>query len=121
MLDSALCISLPHPFLTTNKLQHSGTLGIGSSTDKGVPTLINSLNNKGITAIFAANQSNAFIDSEGEVYTCGNSLNGRLGHGDEAMPETTPRVVEDLKGKRVSAGKSAAVYHFCSFITPLHY
>jgi len=46
----------------------------------------------------------AAITSDGQLFTWGSAVNGRLGHGEEALDDQlTPRLVEALEGKQVVA------------------
>ena len=52
---------------------------LSSSSD--VPRIIHGLYGKSITHISCGSQYSAAVTSEGELYTWGSGINGRLGHG----------------------------------------
>lgn len=56
-------------------------LGLGDTLDRGVPTLLDSLEGKDIVHVAAGEYHTAFLTGEGEVYCVGNNESGQLGFG----------------------------------------
>lgn len=64
-----------------------------------------------IVAVAAANKHTAVVSQAGEIYTWGCNREGQLGYGtSNSASHYTPRVVEYLKGKSLTA-VSASKYH----------
>ncbi|XP_074661631.1 serine/threonine-protein kinase Nek8-like [Tubulanus polymorphus] len=72
-----------------------GQLGHGSLDSKLSPTLVEALKGKSITKACCGDGFSVFSSDNGIVMTCGDGLNGCLGHGDYA-PISRPRLIECL-------------------------
>ena len=95
-------------FLDTNGYVYScgenseGRLGHGNTSNKSTPTLIenyihsngNHINYTNITIskISAGYYHSIFLDTNGNVYSCGSASSGKLGHGDTSQ-KTTPTLI----------------------------
>jgi len=97
-------------FLDTNGNVYScgyggyGRMGHGDESSKNTPTLIeNYIDSNGtsinytnitITQIYAGIYHSIFLDTNGNVYSCGWGENGRLGHGDDTSDKYTPTLIQ---------------------------
>jgi len=86
-----------------------GKLGHGGHQNELVPRLVGALTGKKVVGAAAGDSHAAVWTEEGELFTFGWGLNGRLGHGG-TQTEFVPRLVEPLAGKKV-IGAAAASYH----------
>lgn len=59
---------------------NQGSLGLGDTFTRWIPTLIPSLSN--ITAITAGRVHSLFLNNQGQVFSCGTGTSGQLGLGD---------------------------------------
>ena len=72
-----------------------GMLGIGSQANTiGPPTKLPELQN--VVSICLGQTHNLFLDSEGNVWSCGSNLNGQLGQGDKFQNCTVPLKLSGL-------------------------
>jgi RCC1 and BTB domain-containing protein len=72
-----------------------GRLGHGDNGWKYVPRLINALSGKVVTQITCGSYHTAAVTNNGELFTWGGGMYGKLGHGSESGC-STPRKVEGL-------------------------
>ncbi|KAK7161309.1 hypothetical protein R3I94_004094 [Phoxinus phoxinus] len=79
----------------------AGQLGLGDTTDRHVPTVVNSLNRKKIVSISCGGEHTATLSKGGTVFTFGSGGFGQLGHN-SFTDEHHPRVVAELWGSKVS-------------------
>ncbi|XP_056109501.1 probable E3 ubiquitin-protein ligase HERC4 [Rhinichthys klamathensis goyatoka] len=79
----------------------AGQLGLGDTTDRHVPTVVNSLNRKKIVSISCGGEHTATLSKGGTVFTFGSGGFGQLGHN-SFKDEHHPRVVAELWGSKVS-------------------
>ncbi|XP_051730357.1 probable E3 ubiquitin-protein ligase HERC4 isoform X2 [Ctenopharyngodon idella] len=79
----------------------AGQLGLGDTTDRHVPTIVNSLNRKKIVSISCGGEHTATLSKGGTVFTFGSGGFGQLGHN-SFKDEHHPRVVAELWGSKVS-------------------
>ncbi|RXN09138.1 putative E3 ubiquitin- ligase HERC4 [Labeo rohita] len=79
----------------------AGQLGLGDTTDRHVPTIINSLQRKKIVSISCGGEHTATLSKGGAVFTFGSGGSGQLGHN-SLKDEHCPRVVAELWGSKVS-------------------
>uniref|UniRef100_A0A673FNZ0 Probable E3 ubiquitin-protein ligase HERC4 n=1 Tax=Sinocyclocheilus rhinocerous TaxID=307959 RepID=A0A673FNZ0_9TELE len=79
----------------------AGQLGLGDTTDRHVPTVVNSLNQKQIVSISCGGEHTATLSKGGTVFTFGSGGSGQLGHK-SFKDEHRPRVVAELWGSEVS-------------------
>ncbi|XP_077102297.1 putative E3 ubiquitin-protein ligase HERC4 isoform X2 [Siphateles boraxobius] len=79
----------------------AGQLGLGDTTDRRVPTVVNSLNRKKIVSISCGGEHTATLSKGGTVFTFGSGGFGQLGHN-SFKDEHHPRVVAELWGSKVS-------------------
>uniref|UniRef100_A0A182ND12 Uncharacterized protein n=1 Tax=Anopheles dirus TaxID=7168 RepID=A0A182ND12_9DIPT len=99
------CGRLHTLFLTSNGLyamgaNNLGQLGIGNHVINALqPTLIKSLDGKGITH-FAAGQYHNAVVANGLLYTWGWGVFGQLGHG-TVNDCSTPKIVEFFRNKKI--------------------
>ncbi|XP_074649618.1 E3 ubiquitin-protein ligase HERC2-like [Tubulanus polymorphus] len=77
-----------------------GRLGHGDTNARAVPTKINSLAGKQVIGIRVGGNYSAAVTGQGELYTWGRGIYGRLGHGN-SEDHLTPTPVTGLKGQRV--------------------
>ncbi|XP_076824506.1 E3 ubiquitin-protein ligase HERC2-like isoform X1 [Clavelina lepadiformis] len=87
-----------------------GRLGIGGSESVAMPTLVESLQHVRITKISvnAGGKHVLALSDEGDVYSWGEGVDGKLGHGNRVSIDH-PRVIEALQGKlvvQIAAGGS---------------
>lgn len=78
-----------------------GRLGHGDNGWKYVPRLIHSLAGQVVTQVTCGSYHTAAVANNGDLYTWGGGMYGKLGHGNEAGC-STPRRVEGLVGLPVS-------------------
>ncbi|CAM4475163.1 unnamed protein product [Leuciscus chuanchicus] len=79
----------------------AGQLGLGDTTDRHVPTVVNSLNRKKTVSISCGGEHTATLSKGGTVFTFGSGGFGQLGHN-SFEDEHHPRVVAELWGSKVS-------------------
>ncbi|ROL46519.1 E3 ISG15--protein ligase HERC5 [Anabarilius grahami] len=79
----------------------AGQLGLGDTTDRHVPTVVNSLNRKKTVSISCGGEHTATLSKGGTVFTFGSGGSGQLGHN-SCKDEHHPRVVAELWGSKVS-------------------
>ncbi|XP_067298728.1 E3 ISG15--protein ligase HERC5.4 [Pseudorasbora parva] len=79
----------------------SGQLGLGDTTDRHVPTVVNSLNRKKTVSISCGGEHTATLSKGGTVFTFGSGGSGQLGHN-SFKDELHPRLVAELWGSKVS-------------------
>ncbi len=77
-----------------------GRLGHGDNGWKYVPRLTHSLTGQIITHVTCGSYHTAAVSSNGDLYTWGGGMYGKLGHGNESG-HSTPRRVEALVGLSV--------------------
>uniref|UniRef100_A0A672L696 HECT domain-containing protein n=1 Tax=Sinocyclocheilus grahami TaxID=75366 RepID=A0A672L696_SINGR len=97
----------------------AGQLGLGDTTDRHVPTVVNSLNQKKIVSISCGGEHTATLSKGGTVFTFGSGGSGQLGHN-SFKDEHHPRVVAELWVKvhhtLVSVASSKLIYSFGCWI-----
>ena len=87
-----------------------GELGLGhTGGSEYLPRVVESLRGFNVCAVAAGNGFGSAITATGCVYTWGNGICGRLGHGD-TIPQCTPSRIEALRDAWVVA-VSLAKYH----------
>ena len=74
-----------------------GRLGHGDNGWKYVPRLTNSLTGQIVTHVTCGSYHTAAVSSNGDLFTWGGGMYGKLGHGNESG-HSTPRRVETLVG-----------------------
>ncbi|XP_016395302.1 probable E3 ubiquitin-protein ligase HERC3 isoform X2 [Sinocyclocheilus rhinocerous] len=79
----------------------AGQLGLGDTTDRHIPTIINSLQLKKTVSISCGGEHTATLSKGGTVFTFGSGGSGQLGHN-SFKDEHHPRVVAELWGSEVS-------------------
>ncbi|XP_043091027.1 probable E3 ubiquitin-protein ligase HERC4 isoform X2 [Puntigrus tetrazona] len=79
----------------------AGQLGLGDTTDRHVPTVVHSLNQKKTVSISCGGEHTATLSKGGTVFTFGSGGSGQLGHN-SFRDEHHPRVVAELWGSEVS-------------------
>uniref|UniRef100_A0A673FNY8 Probable E3 ubiquitin-protein ligase HERC4 n=1 Tax=Sinocyclocheilus rhinocerous TaxID=307959 RepID=A0A673FNY8_9TELE len=79
----------------------AGQLGLGDTTDRHVPTVVNSLHRKKTVSISCGGEHTATLSKGGTVFTFGSGGSGQLGHK-SFKDEHRPRVVAELWGSEVS-------------------
>ena len=77
-----------------------GRLGHGDNGWKYVPRLTHSLTGQIVTHVTCGSYHTAAVSSNGDLYTWGGGMYGKLGHGNESG-HSTPRRVEALVGLSV--------------------
>ncbi|KAL7506841.1 hypothetical protein ACHAXN_004063 [Cyclotella atomus] len=78
-----------------------GRLGHGDNGWKYVPRLTHSLTGQIITRVTCGSYHTAAVSSNGDLYTWGGGMYGKLGHGNESG-HSTPRRVEAMTGMNVT-------------------
>ncbi|XP_050971397.1 probable E3 ubiquitin-protein ligase HERC4 [Labeo rohita] len=79
----------------------AGQLGLGDTTDRHVPTVVNGLHQKKTVSISCGGEHTATLSKGGAVFTFGSGGSGQLGHN-SFEDEHYPRVVAELWGSKVS-------------------
>uniref|UniRef100_A0A8C1ZA77 Si:ch73-190m4.1 n=1 Tax=Cyprinus carpio TaxID=7962 RepID=A0A8C1ZA77_CYPCA len=79
----------------------AGQLGLGDTTDRHVPMVVNSLHRKKTVSISCGGEHTATLSKGGTVFTFGSGGSGQLGHN-SFKDEHHPRVVAELWGSEVS-------------------
>jgi len=79
-----------------------GRLGHGDQSDQPTPKVIEELRSVRVCAVAAGGDHSLVLGAGGEVYSFGNGVEGRLGHGNTAI-QLTPQVIKALKGVKVRA------------------
>eukprot|EP00536_Pseudo-nitzschia_multiseries_P017830 jgi/Psemu1/264537/estExt_Genewise1Plus.C_18540006 len=78
-----------------------GRLGHGDNGWKYVPRITRSLERQVVTQVTCGSYHTAAVAGNGDLYTWGGGMYGKLGHGNEAG-HSTPKRVDALKGLTVS-------------------
>ncbi|XP_059410596.1 probable E3 ubiquitin-protein ligase HERC3 [Carassius carassius] len=98
----------------------AGQLGLGDTTDRHVPTILNSLNGKKTVSISCGGEHTATLSKGGTVFTFGSGGSGQLGHN-SFRDEHHPRVVAELWGSEVSQVTCGRHYTLVSVTSKLIY
>lgn len=88
-----------------------GQLGHGHLNSCSVPKKIDLLDDVRVKKIFCGKNQTACIDSNGHLYTWGESRAGQLGHG-FFFPQNSPKIVDAIKNiefQEISFGSSHAI------------
>jgi alpha-tubulin suppressor-like RCC1 family protein len=114
-----MCVTFDGKILSWGTGSH-GRLGQGTTEDILSPSLIPELSGYQIDMISAGESHSACITSVKKLYTWGNNIFGRLGHGIDANEQTdilTPTVVEyfdDQNNSQEIISVSCGAFHtFC--------
>ncbi|KAG7215939.1 hypothetical protein INR49_031535, partial [Caranx melampygus] len=78
-----------------------GQLGLGDTTDRHTPTLVDCLNKKKTLHISCGEDHTAVLTKDGAVFTFGSGQHGQLGHN-SFRDELRPRLVAELFGAKVT-------------------
>lgn len=83
----------------------SGRLGLGDTHDRAFACHVEAIQGIQIEAVFCGVSHSMAVASTGAAYTWGNNESGQCGHGGSvaSVAVLSPRVVEGLKGVRVTA------------------
>ena len=73
-----------------------GQLGVGSGVDEQQPTEASSASPHAVIDVDAAGLSTGVLTSNGEFFTFGCGMHGRLGHGPSLLNLSTPRKVQGI-------------------------
>ena len=87
----------------------AGQLGHGDQQNQPLPKKIEALAGQRVIAVSAGGNHNLALTADGAVWSWGNGLYGKLGHGDEQQ-QRQPKKIEAFAGQRVLA-VSAGTYH----------
>ncbi|XP_026059410.1 probable E3 ubiquitin-protein ligase HERC3 [Carassius auratus] len=98
----------------------AGQLGLGDTTDRHIPTILNSLNGKKTVSISCGGEHTAALSKGGTVFTFGSGGSGQLGHN-SFRDEHHPRVVAELWGSEVSQVTCGRHYTLVSITSKLIY
>jgi hypothetical protein len=79
-----------------------GQLGHFSTSNEGFPRKVEHLASKHIASIACGHRHTIFVTQEGEAYSCGEGVDGKLGHGNEKSL-LFPVRIESLRGVKASA------------------
>ncbi|XP_072321506.1 E3 ISG15--protein ligase HERC5-like [Eucyclogobius newberryi] len=79
-----------------------GQLGLGDTTDRHTPELLQQLHMKKASHICCGEEHTAVLTKDGVVYTFGSGQHGQLGHN-SFRDELRPRLVAELWGSKVMA------------------
>ncbi|KAI6657411.1 E3 ubiquitin-protein ligase HERC4 isoform X2-like [Oopsacas minuta] len=77
-----------------------GQLGLGDTTDRRLPTLIESIQNKFVVSVDGGEEHSLVLTQEGSVFSFGCGVYGQLGHDSKAN-QLTPKQIFDLMGSVV--------------------
>jgi alpha-tubulin suppressor-like RCC1 family protein len=82
-----------------------GQLGLSNERNAISPTLVEHLEHKNISAIFANGKNSAVIAEDNSVWTFGSGSNGILGHGDsmDQPNQNAPKEIISLRKKNIQA------------------
>jgi hypothetical protein len=96
----------------------AGQLGHGDAVPVTMPKLVSSFVSEGlrIAQVSCAPYHTAAVTTDGQLFTWGNGLFGKLGHGDN-LPAFLPRKVVALEGHRVIS-VSCGWWHTAAVATP---
>ncbi|KAK9788862.1 hypothetical protein WJX73_003208 [Symbiochloris irregularis] len=85
-----------------------GRLGYTAVDSQPVPRRVAALKGTSIACVAAANRHTVAGTTDGRVFSWGSNLQGQLGYGtSDSASNATPRVVEVMKGKEVTAVAAA--------------
>ena len=88
-------------------LNNEGQLGLGDNETRDQPEVIEELSDKGVVQIAAGDSHTMVLTKTGSVFTFGEGLYGKLGHGEIYSPHTKertcprPKKVDYLEGRGV--------------------
>ena len=79
-------------------LNDKGQLGVKGELKVKYPSFNAAISRLDVASITGGSKSLFIVTTDGKVYSCGDSSNGRLGIGDMALPQmvTTPRLITSL-------------------------
>ena len=86
-------------------LNNEGQLGLGDTETHDSPAVIDELSHQGVCQIAAGDSHSMVLTDSGSIYTFGEGLYGKLGHGEIYTPHTstrqcaTPKKVEAMEGR----------------------
>ena len=86
-----------------------GKLGHGDEQNQLLPKKVEALPDRRVVAVSAGEYHSLALTADGAVWSWGDGLRGKLGHGDQQDQQDQPKKVEALAGQRVvavSAGKN---------------
>ena len=89
----------------------SNKLGLGDTSDRETPTVVEALADIPITHVSCGRYHTAALSADGDVYTWGLADSGQLGLGSSRTKAPTPQKVDALSGlgvKSLSCGMYAA-------------
>jgi alpha-tubulin suppressor-like RCC1 family protein len=99
--------SPPHPPKTENAEVYAwgsgeyGKIGCGDEEKHRAPTLVETLQGKGVVAVAAGGFHSVALTDDGVLYTWGGGEKGQLGHGDEKN-QMLPKPVGAIADKKVT-------------------
>lgn len=89
-----------------------GQLGLGDIQNRSKPVAVKNLSDVRVVSAACGTYHSVFLTAAGEVFTCGNGLLGRLGHG-EPVSLTVPKIVAALRGKIIIQAACGAAFTAC--------
>jgi RCC1 and BTB domain-containing protein len=78
-----------------------GKLGHGNEAGHSTPKHVEALAGLNVSQVACGSRHTAIITSSGALYTWGDKENGVAGHGDTDGHQYTPKLLEQLAGKRI--------------------
>ena len=78
-----------------------GQLGLGDTTDRNVPALVVSIQNKFVVSVSGGEEHSLVLTQEGSVFSFGCDVYGQLGH-DSKTNQLTPKQIFDFMGSTVT-------------------
>jgi alpha-tubulin suppressor-like RCC1 family protein len=94
-----------------------GQLGHGNTSEKSTPTLIQYFIDNSITIsrVYAGDFHSIFLDTNGNVYSCGRGNDGQLGHGNTSN-KNTPTLIQYFIDESITISKFSAGYYHSIFL-----
>ena len=80
---------------------YDSQLGIGYDSTQTTPKKIKKLANEKIIYVSCDHKFSAFINTKGELFTCGRDDNGAIGHGTQTKRSSIPIKVKALEGIKI--------------------
>ena len=79
-----------------------GQLGHFSTSNECFPRKVEHLQDKHIASIACGHRHTIFVTDDGDAYSCGEGVDGKLGHGNETS-KLHPVMIKSLKGVKAAA------------------
>ena len=97
---------LPNGHVYVSGSNNYGELGIGSEVDKSLLGSERMILHQSAMSVVCGDSQTSVITVDGDVYTCGHGIEGRLGVSSDEDPSYPSHMVLDLPAVKVASGKT---------------